>query len=109
MKLPGNQTTLLPGQISWEQILGNLEDGVVTVNPDGEIVFFNEAAEILMETSAAQALRGPVEMLFQREPWLLDLIKKSQPPRQESARGEGDLITRSGRKLPVSVTVSPLR
>ncbi len=109
MTLLENRITQLPGQISWEQILGNLEDGVVTVDPDGEIVFFNEAAEILMEKSAAQALRGQAELLFQREPWLLDLIKKSRPPRQESARGEGDLITRLGRKLPVSVTVSPLR
>ncbi len=109
MTLLGNRITQLPGEISWEQILGNLEDGVVTVDSDGEIVFFNEAAEIIMETSAAQTLRGQAERLFRREPWLLDLIKKSRPPRQESARGEGDLITRSGRKLPVSVTVSPLR
>ncbi len=109
MKPLGNRTTQLPGQISWEQILGNLEDGVVTVDPDGKIVFINEAAEVLMETSAAQTLRGPAELLFRREPWLWELIQKSRPPRQESARGEGDLITRSGRKLPVSVTVSPLR
>jgi two-component system, NtrC family, nitrogen regulation sensor histidine kinase GlnL len=109
MKLLGNRITQLPGQISWEQILGGLEDGVVTVDPDGKIVFFNEAAEVLTETSAAQTLQGRVDLLFRREPWLLDLVKKSRPPRQESARGEGDLITRSGRKLPVSVTVSPLR
>ena len=109
MKLLGNRITQLPGQISWEQILGNLEDGVVTVDPDGKVVFFNEAAEVLTETSAAQTLQGHVDLLFQREPWLLDLVKQSRPPRQESARGEGDLITRSGRKLPVSVTVSPLR
>lgn len=109
MKLLENQITQLPGQISWEQILGNLEDGVVTVDPDGKVIFFNEAAEVLTETSAAQTLQGHVDLLFQREPWLLELVKKSRPPRQESARGEGDLITRSGRKLPVSVTVSPLR
>ena len=109
MKLLENRITQLPGQISWEQILGDLEDGVVTVDPYGKIVFFNEAAEVLTETSAAQTLQVNVDLLFRRGPWLLDLVKKSRPPRQESARGEGDLITRSGRKLPVSVTVSPLR
>jgi two-component system nitrogen regulation sensor histidine kinase GlnL len=47
--------------------------------------------------------------LFKREPWLLALLKNTRPPRQESARGEGDLITRWGRKIPVSVTASPLQ
>jgi two-component system nitrogen regulation sensor histidine kinase GlnL len=109
MKLLGNRIPQSPAQISWEQILSNLEDGVVTVDQNGRIVFFNEAAEILTETSAAQALEGQLERIFQHEPWLLELVKKSRPPRQESARGEGDLVTRRGRKLPVSVTVSPLQ
>ena len=49
-----------------------------------------------------------MEQIFKREPWLIDLVKKTQPPRQESARGEGDFVTRWGRKTPVSATVSPL-
>jgi two-component system nitrogen regulation sensor histidine kinase GlnL len=108
MKLLENQTSRSPAQISWQQILSNLEDGVVTVDQSGKIVFFNEAAEILTETSAGQALQSHLERIFQHESWLLELVKKSRPPRQESARGEGDLVTRRGRKLPVSVTVSPL-
>jgi two-component system nitrogen regulation sensor histidine kinase GlnL len=108
MKLLENRTSQSPAQISWQQILGNLEDGVVTVDQNGKIVFFNEAAEVLTETSAAQALLGHLDRIFQHEPWLLELVKKSRPPRQESARGEGDLVTRRGQKLPVSVTVSPL-
>jgi two-component system, NtrC family, nitrogen regulation sensor histidine kinase GlnL len=94
---------------SWEQILSSLEDGVITVDPTGKIVFFNEAAETLTEISAANARRSTLEHLFRREPWLMDLTRKTQPPRQESARGEGDFVTRRGRKTPVSVTASPLR
>src|SRR5437867_6182359 len=69
----------------------------------------NEAAEVLSEISSAQALRQSLNQIFKREPWLIDLVKKTCPPRQESARGEGDLITRWGRKTPVSVTASPLQ
>ena len=96
-------------QVSWEQILSNLDDGVVTVEFDGTIGFFNEAAEMLTETSAAATVGQPLEQIFKREPWLLDLVKKTRPPRQESARGEGDFVTRWGRKTPVSVTASPLQ
>jgi two-component system nitrogen regulation sensor histidine kinase GlnL len=98
-----------PGQISWEQILTNLEDGVITVDQEGKILFFNEAAEALTEISLSRAAQQPLERLFRREPWLISLVKKTRPPQQESARGEGDFVTRWGRKIPVSLTVSPLQ
>jgi two-component system nitrogen regulation sensor histidine kinase GlnL len=96
------------GQISWEQILSNLDDGVITVDAEGRIVFFNEAAEVLTEISSSAAATQPLAQIFKREPWLCDLIAKTSPPRQESARGEGDFVTRWGRKTPVSATASPL-
>jgi two-component system nitrogen regulation sensor histidine kinase GlnL len=98
-----------PADTSWEHILSSLEDGVITVDPTGRIAFFNEAAETLTEISAANARRSSLEHLFRREPWLVDLTRKTRPPQQESARGEGDFVTRRGRKTPVSVTASPLR
>lgn len=97
------------GEISWHQILTSLEDGVITVDAEGRVIFFNEAAESLTEISAATAKRKPLEILFKRERWLLQLAKNTRPPRQESARGEGDLVTRWGRKTPVSVTASALQ
>jgi two-component system nitrogen regulation sensor histidine kinase GlnL len=96
-------------QISWEQILNNVEEGVITVDQSGTIVFFNEAAEVLTEISSAKALQGRFERLFAREPWLIGLARKAWPPRQESTRGEGELLTRWGRKAPVAVAASPLR
>jgi two-component system, NtrC family, nitrogen regulation sensor histidine kinase GlnL len=98
-----------PSEISWEQILSSLEDGVIAVDPEGKIDFFNEAAESLTEISAASARRQPLERLFKLDPWLLQLTRKTRPPRQESATGEGDFVTRWGRKTPVSVTASPLQ
>ena len=96
-------------QISWEQILANLDDGVVTVDGRDKIGYFNEAAEVLTQVSSSAAAGRSVGQIFKREPWLVDLLKKTHPPHQESARGEGDLVTRWGGKTPVSVTVSPLQ
>jgi two-component system, NtrC family, nitrogen regulation sensor histidine kinase GlnL len=98
-----------PAKISWEQILAGLQDSVITVDQDGKVSYFNEAAEMLTEISASQAIQKPVMQLFKREHWLVELVKKSQSPQQESTRGEGDLVTRWGRKVPVSLTVSPLQ
>ena len=95
--------------ISWEQALASLEDGVIIVDPEGKIAFFNESAEVLTDFSASRALRQPFSRLFKREPWLAGLLKKSCPPHQESLRGEGDVVDRWGRKVPVGVTVSPLQ
>jgi len=109
MKAASQKKRRAAPQVSWEQILSNLDDGVVTVEIDGTIGFFNEAAEVLTETSAGATVGHPLDQIFKREPWLLDLVKKTRPPRQESARGEGDFVTRWGRKTPVSVTASPLQ
>jgi two-component system nitrogen regulation sensor histidine kinase GlnL len=98
-----------PSEISWEQILTSLEDGVIAVDPEGTVVFFNEAAESLTELSAALARRQPLAQIFSRDPWLLELARKTQPPYQESVRGEGDFVTRWGRKTPASITASPLQ
>lgn len=95
-------------QISWEQILSSVEDGVITLDGSGKVSFFNEAAETLTDLAASRALRLSFLQIFRNETWLVELIKKSFPPRQERARGEGDLVSRWGKKVPVGVTVSPL-
>jgi two-component system nitrogen regulation sensor histidine kinase GlnL len=95
-------------QISWEQILSSVEDGVITLDRRGNVTFFNEAAEMLTDLAASHALSLSFGRIFRKEPWLAALIRKSFPPLQESARGEGDLVSRWGKKIPVGVTVSPL-
>jgi two-component system, NtrC family, nitrogen regulation sensor histidine kinase GlnL len=95
-------------QISWEQILSSVEDGVITLDRSGNVTFFNEAAEMLTDLAASHALSLSFARIFRKEPWLVQLIRKSFPPLQESARGEGDLVSRWGKKVPVGVTVSPL-
>jgi two-component system nitrogen regulation sensor histidine kinase GlnL len=109
MKASNSVKRRAPTQISWEQILANLDDGVVVLDAAGKVIFFNEASEVLTDISSAAATEQPLEQIFKREPWLVDLVKRTHPPRQKRARGEGDFISRWGRKTPVSITVSPLQ
>ena len=82
----------LERQISWEQILSSVEDGVITLDRSGKVSFFNEAAEMLTDLAASRAMSLSFLRIFRKETWLVELIKKSFPPTQESARGEGDLV-----------------
>lgn len=108
MKLPEEKENST-SQISWENILTSLEEGVIIVDPYGKLSFFNQAAEMLTDLSASQALQQPYSRLFKTNPWLIDMVKKSQPPQQTSTRGEGDFITQWRRRVPVNLTVSPLQ
>ena len=49
-------STPLERQISWEQILSSVEDGVITLDRSGKISFFNEAAEMLTDLAASRAM-----------------------------------------------------
>ena len=95
-------------RISWENILTSLEDAVILVDRHGKISFFNQAAEVLADLPASQALRQDYSTLFGKTPWLVEMVRKSEPPRQTGSRGEGDLAKPRGREVPVSLTVSPL-
>ena len=96
-------------QIPWENILTSLEDGVIVVDRLGKVSFVNQAAEMLTQMPASQALRRPCSLLFRKSGWLIDMVKKSQSPQHSGTRGEGDLATPWGRQVPVSLTVSPLQ
>lgn len=108
MKIHSEKDTS-PSSISWEDILASLEDGVIVFDPRGKISFFNEAAEDLIAVSASQALQQPYTRLFKHNPWLIAMIKTSQPPLQSSTRGDGDFVHLRGRQAPVSASVSPLQ
>jgi two-component system nitrogen regulation sensor histidine kinase GlnL len=104
-----NEKSTAPAQISWKNILTSLEDGVVVIDGSGKVSFLNQAAEMLTDLPASQALQQSYSRLFKKNPWLVQMVKKSQPPQQMSARGEGDLLTPWGRRIPINLTVSPLQ
>src|SRR5258706_1332554 len=93
-------------QISWEQILINLDAGVVTVDLDGKIGFFNEAAEVLTEISSAATLGQALEQIFKPDPGLFTLGEKTRRPRQKRLRAKANFLTLWVGRIPAGVTVS---
>ncbi len=81
---------------SWENILTSLEEAVLVIDQHGKISFLNQAAESLTGTSSSRVTQQPYESVFARNPWLLDMVKKSQPPQHNSTHAEGDLVTKWG-------------
>jgi two-component system nitrogen regulation sensor histidine kinase GlnL len=106
---PQNEKKIPQAPFSWENILTSLEDAVLVIDQHGNISFLNQAAEILTGISASQVTQQSFASVFKGNPWLLDMIKKSQPPQQNSTRGEGDFFTNRGRPVPVSLAVSSLQ
>lgn len=104
-----DENMAFPSPLSWQNILASLEDAVVVIDPDGRISYLNQAAEVLTGSSAVQIQQQPYRQVFKRNPWLLDMVKKSQPPGDSSTRAEGDFITRYGHLVPVTLAVSPLQ
>jgi two-component system nitrogen regulation sensor histidine kinase GlnL len=94
---------------SWENILTSLEEAVLVIDQHGKISFLNQAAESLTGTSSSQVTQQPYESVFARNPWLLDMVKKNQPPQHNSTHAEGDLVTKRGRPVPVSLAVTSLQ
>src|SRR5690349_24957123 len=86
-----------PAQISWEQILANLDDGVIAVNSQSKIIFFNEASEMLTDISSATAVDQSIEKIFTRQPWLIELVTTTHAPPHERAGAQGELASRLGR------------
>ena len=78
-------------RVSWENILTSLEEGVVVTDAEGKISFFNQAAEVLTELPASHAVNLPYAEVFGRSPWLVEMIRKSEPPDFTGSRGEGEL------------------
>jgi two-component system, NtrC family, nitrogen regulation sensor histidine kinase GlnL len=96
-------------RISWENILTSLEDGVIVTDRRGKISFFNQAAEVVTDLPASYALGKRYTDVFGKTAWLVEMLKKSEPPYQIGSRGEGDLAKTRGREVPVSLTASPLQ
>jgi len=96
-------------RISWENILTSLEEGVVVTDLQGRISFFNQSAEVLTELPVSLALGQPYASVFAKSPWLVDMVRMSEPPGQTGSRGEGDLARPRGRHVAVNLTVSPLQ
>lgn len=92
----------------WQHILESLEEGVVVLDQEGQITFFNPAAEQLTGLSCSQVRRRPYTHVFATNPWVIEVVRRSFASGYSRTAGEGELCHRSQRPLPVRLTCSPV-
>lgn len=100
-------TDLFPSD-SWEHILASLEEGVIVIDQEYRIAYFNPAVEQLTGVSHAQAWGRPYAAILSVNPWITEIIERTSTTGYSRTAGEGDLDGRGHRSTPVRLTCSPI-
>ena len=78
----------------WEHIATYLEEGLVIIDHQQNIVFFNAAAESLTSCSQTQVRGSPYDLVFAANPWIIDLVLRARASGYNRTAGEGELRDR---------------
>jgi len=89
-----------------ENILRNLESGVITVDQEGRITTFNRAAEKMIQWKASETMSRDCQIL---EPKLAQLLLSTLSNQKGRSGVEMTLHTKEGKPLPVGVSTSLLQ
>lgn len=92
----------------WEPILSSIEEGILVTDQTQAVRFVNAAAEQLIGLSHAQTLDRPYMEVFALNPWVVEIVHRTEVLGSRSTAGEGELQTRSLRPVPVRLTCSPI-
>jgi two-component system nitrogen regulation sensor histidine kinase GlnL len=93
---------------SWEHILASVEEGIIIIDPEERIAFFNPAAEHLTGLSRSQVWQHPYTEVFAFNPWVAEIVQRTLMFSHSRTAGEGDIQSRARRTTPVRLTCSPI-
>jgi two-component system sensor histidine kinase AtoS len=92
-----------------ESIVQNITGGLLTVDLEKNVTFFNRAAEQMLGRSAAEVVGKPMDTVFFPEPgrmsWVLESLHTGQVFHQE----ETVMLTKDGETLRIGISTAPLR
>ena len=92
-----------------DEILTHLRSGLITIDASGRIVYFNRAAEEILEYSEIDVKgRDCREVFRQRMPQLAERITRAAKFNQEDNRGLLYIEDRSRTKIPIGISTSIL-
>ena len=92
----------------WSQIIDSLEEGVIGVDPEGQVLSMNHAAEQLTSSSLAAARGRSHRELFAESAWIGDLVEAACQGEHRSTSAEGSLRRLWQRPVPVRATASAI-
>ena len=89
-----------------EDILRNINSGVITIDPDGRLMYANPMAERLLDLSLATQMNEIVlDQLKRKAPDLGDALERSARDRARTTRAESTVVA-GGREFPIGVTTT---
>lgn len=97
---------LPPGH--WEHIATYLEEGLIVIDRNDVVVFFNAAAETLTGTAQTRVRGTSYPAAFAANPWIVRLVQRAQASGYSRTAGEGELQDRGRHVRPVRVSCSPV-
>jgi two-component system sensor histidine kinase PilS (NtrC family) len=96
-------------KLETDDILRHINSGLLTIDRDGKIIFFNRAAKEIMGFDEAEARgRDFREVFYDRMPQLADNLSEVLRTRQQNPRDEIEIINREGHKIPLGISTSLL-
>ncbi|MEK6790543.1 MAG: ATP-binding protein [Deltaproteobacteria bacterium] len=93
---------------SHEDILENLSEGVVAINPLSIITVFNQSAEKMTEMSRSSVLGKPLKEVFRHDARLIEMLEKTLKEGRLFAEYEERLHRRFSGTLPIGITTSQI-
>ena len=94
--------------LSFEDILENLGEGVVCVDVQMKVTVFNHAAEKMTETSRGKVLGRPVSEVFSQDVWIVEVIDMTLRENKVFSDYEETLKRRFSGPMPIGVTTTQI-
>lgn len=89
-----------------EDILQNINSGVITIDPAGRLMYANLMAERLLDLSLASHQNEVIlDQLRRKAPALSDALERSARDRRRTTRAEG-IVVAGDREFPIGVTTT---
>lgn len=100
---------VLPHEEFIESILQNVTGGLLTIDLEENITFFNRAAERMLGQSAAAVVGKPMKTIFcpraGKPTWVIESLRTGQVFHQE----ETVMLKKNGERVRIGISTAPLR
>ena len=93
---------------SWEHILASIEEGLIIIDQEERVVFFNPTAEHLTGLSHTQVWHHPYTEVFAANPWVAEIVQRTLVFGNSRTAAEGEIRSRARRTTAVRLTCSPI-
>jgi two-component system, NtrC family, nitrogen regulation sensor histidine kinase GlnL len=94
--------------VNFHAVLAGLPDAVIAVDDDVRVVFWNAAAEVLVERSARRAEGRLLKELFAPDASLVRRLSETLATGESRSEAEGAIERPDRRQVPVSIVTAPL-